>query len=691
VKKEAEATLSGRSDLHCYFWPHAFTFLKPDGWLCLLTSSQWLDVEYGFKLQNWLLSRFKIVATFESMDEPWFVGARVATTATILQLCADPEERVENTVRFVLLRQPIADILAYDGTTASAVRAADELRDEILSQTENTLTSRYRVRLVPQRKLLEDGIRLAQLMRKSGNTDEEGDNRETGPPDAGEAYYGSKWGIPLRAPDFWFELMDRFGEKFVPLGELAEVRRGITSGKDEFFLPRDTSRQCLDKFKVFHEFQQEFGITRDMVESGAIKLVRCGEDYGEIRPVEAEYLEPEVHSLMEVKGYTVGPEDCGRMILLVGKARSSLKGYHVLKYIEWGESKGWHKGATCAARVTETRAWYDLTGHRRGAIFWPKSQQYKHSAPFNDHGLQANCNLYDITPYRNVDAEVLAGIPNSSFAVLSKFQYGRPVGNEGNLKTEVVDMAMMPVPDPRGPASNDALEQVSEAFRCLKRRPAMQFLSERRMRRMAFTKAGRESRLAKLSDLCELDMEDRRVLDEAVLKMLGVKSKRERDGLIDKLYAYLRELFEGARQKEEKAIENKNRSKRKGALAPSELAAQILAGVKDSDGHLLRSYRDFFDMTRPFNTFDLPANGIPEVYEDMFAPHGSVRFTKGRKQISILATKTREQAALIAFIAAHGIRGLTRVPLDSQDCVNPQEAVRGLHRGPSSATAQHDR
>ena len=47
VKKEADATLSGRSDLHCYFWPHAFTFLKPEGWVCLLTSSQWLDVEYA--------------------------------------------------------------------------------------------------------------------------------------------------------------------------------------------------------------------------------------------------------------------------------------------------------------------------------------------------------------------------------------------------------------------------------------------------------------------------------------------------------------------------------------------------------------------------------------------------------------------------------------------------------------------
>jgi len=50
VQREMGAGLGGRSDIHCYFWPHAAGFLKEDGYLCLLTSSQWLDVEYGFRL-----------------------------------------------------------------------------------------------------------------------------------------------------------------------------------------------------------------------------------------------------------------------------------------------------------------------------------------------------------------------------------------------------------------------------------------------------------------------------------------------------------------------------------------------------------------------------------------------------------------------------------------------------------------
>ncbi len=249
VKNEAQATLSGRSDLHCYFWPHASTFLKPEGWLCLLTSSQWLDVEYGFKLQDWILSRFRIIAIFESMDEPWFVGARVATTATILQLCGDAEERARNSVRFVQLRQPIAHILAHDGTTAGEIGAADHFRNEILSLTENTLTSRYRARLVQQRELFEDGVRLARLMRKSGGTQENGTDDDSSL-SSSDTYYGGKWGIHLRAPDLWFELMDQFGDKFGPLGELATIRRGVTTGKDEFFFPRDVSRECLERFRA---------------------------------------------------------------------------------------------------------------------------------------------------------------------------------------------------------------------------------------------------------------------------------------------------------------------------------------------------------------------------------------------------------------------------------------------------------
>jgi len=114
-KRVAEAfpgtELRGRADLHCYFWPHACRYLKEDGYFGFLTSGQWLDVDYGFVLQRWILSNFRIIAIFESSTEQWFPDARVKTCITILQRCSDPVKCQENLVRFVRFEKPLAEII----------------------------------------------------------------------------------------------------------------------------------------------------------------------------------------------------------------------------------------------------------------------------------------------------------------------------------------------------------------------------------------------------------------------------------------------------------------------------------------------------------------------------------------------------------------------------------------------------
>lgn len=663
VKREMGADLGGRSDIHCYFWPHAASFLKEDGYLCLLTSSQWLDVEYGFRLQEWILRNFEIVAVFESLDEPWFVGARVATAATILRRQSDEKKRMLNTVRFVQLHRPIREILAHDVTAGGAFEAADDFRNEILALKANTVNERYRSRLLRQGDLWQDGVRLGAIMGRSkyrGSDDPEVQNGD---------YYGGKWGIHLRAPDLWFELMDELGKKFSPLGDVADVWRGITSGNDSFFFPIDASDQCLAAHADPGEFKTAYGVPRKVVASGQVKLVRCGEGRGEIRPIEAKYLEPEIHSLMEIRGFTVAPEDCTRQILLVGEKPSEIKDKYVLSYIKWGEKQGVNAGSTCNARATVDRGWYDLTGHKRGAFFWSMSQQYKHAIPANDHNLICNHNLFDISP-KEGEPGTLGGMLNSSWVVLSKFQYGRPVGVEGNLKTEVVDVKMMLVPDPNQ-GSADSRERVARAFENLKQRPALYFLPERRLRHMAYSQAGKEALLDKLSDLCELEMEDRRELDDAVLEMLGVESAERRVELIDELYDYLREFFELTRQKEEKAIVNKNQARRRGQASPTDIAAQILAEIQENHPDLLSRYDpDFLDLTKPFDTFDLPSEGLPQPLKDtnpLLYDRGVV-FMKGKKPIANLITKIPEQDPLLILLARSGLHGLVRLPHDPEDC-----------------------
>ncbi|APV44161.1 N-6 DNA Methylase [Dehalogenimonas formicexedens] len=683
VKNEVGITLSGRADLHCYFWPHSASFLKQNGFLCLLTSSQWLDVEYGFRLQEWILQNFRILAIFESLDEPWFVGARVATAITCLQAEVDETERINNFVRFIQLRRPIGEILAHDGTSAGVVTSVDRFRDEIMSLTENGVNERYRARLVKQHDLWKQGVELGALMSNLDSSDGEDEDEEQ-KNQAGfsnNKYYGGKWGIHVRAPDLWFNLIDSYGKLFTPLGNMSTVHRGITSGKDSFFFPVDCSIDCLKKYDNPPEFIRNYGVPRERVESGHIRLVKCGDHRGEIHPIEAQYTEPELHNIMGVERFTIAPTDCSRLVVLLAKHKSDLKGTAALKYVLWGESKNIHKEPTCAGRTTSESTWYDLTRTKRADIILPKIQQYRLLSILNPSQVHIGSSLLGLY---NVPAEQvipLCAVLNSTISILSRILFARILGNEGNIQLDVYSAKMMLVPDIRV-ASRSQLQRISQAFASMKDRKSLTFVSEKRLRTMAFTGAGKVKELDSLSDATELDMPDRRDLDDAVLEMVGVKSPKQRDKIIDELYTYLRHFFEATRQKEEKAIINKNTARRRERIRPADIASQIYEDISKNDPELLRRYEvDFLDNSQPFDSYDLPTEGDAIKYSDLLVPQG-VKFTKGTKsQVNLIPTLTASQAELIVLLTKTGRRGLVRVPHDDLECARTLASFQSFIEG----------
>ena len=220
--------LTGRSDLHCYFWPASTAFLKDNGWFGFLVSSSWLDVEYGFALQEWVLTHFKIHAILESNAEPWFEDARVKTCAVILQRCDDPKERNEHLVKFVRLDAPLAEILGERSDENSRQTAAEKFRDIISRCKQDTARKQFRIVVVPQKKLWEDGLRAGKLFalqkqrdlaegvvhrasddenEENGKTYDENGNgylHDGGGIGYGPKYGGGKWGKYLRAPESLF-------------------------------------------------------------------------------------------------------------------------------------------------------------------------------------------------------------------------------------------------------------------------------------------------------------------------------------------------------------------------------------------------------------------------------------------------------------------------------------------------------
>ena len=654
--------LSGRSDLHCYFWPAATHFLKDNGWFGFLVSSSWLDVEYGFALQSWVLTNFKIHAILESNAEPWFEDARVKTCAVILQKCDDPAARDAQLVKFVRLDAPLKAILGERPDENARQTAAEEFRAAILACKKKATRDGWRVVVKKQEDLWEDGLRAGRLFEmqkqrdvaegvKSGNlagsVDEEGDDNsvydengngllhDAGGIGYGPKYGGGKWGKYLRAPNLYFQIMERYASRFVPLGEITTIRFGVKSGCDAFFMPRDVSQDFLEKYSRLEWNDSPFytHCRRTEVESGKVKLILAGD--GTVHPIEKEYLKPEVHSLMKISRPVIRASELDRLILFVSEPMSELKGTYVEKYLRYGERNSFASKKSKAVPVPQRSTcanrdpWYDLTYTKCGHLVWPKSQQYRHVIVHNQNRLIVNCNLYDVTVVdeKACSPELLAAVLNSTLVGLVKIYFGRYAGTEGNLKTEVVDVNLLEVPDPRH-VTEAVAKELQDAFAKLCQRDTLGMVEEE------FMDCRDSKRIKKLAEKpvklpIELTMPDRRALDLAIFELLGVSNAAERENLCDELYFETANHFRQIRivevQKQEQRSGGEGREFRTDELAadlwdslPEEdkqpLAAWIAAHVTDGvtanipDGRAsLPDASDFLDANTVF--FRQPKGG----------------------------------------------------------------------------------
>lgn len=641
----ARPTLSGRSDLYVYFFPHAGAFVKDGGYVGLVTSVGWLDTDYGFRLQDFLLNNFRIIAIMESRVEKWFEDARVTTAVTILQKEPSEEKRRANRVRFIQLRRPLAEIYtsALKGPINEASEAArqvdmDTIRDLIEATDADETTDYWRVRIISQGELWNAGCRIRL------EPDEE--SEEPAP-----TYKGGKWGQYVRAPDVYFELLDCCKGKLVPLSEVAIVKRGFTSGIDKFYCVRDVTKPEIERAGSPGAFRERFAI--GVKETEKIRIVKAGD--GSVHLVEARYLEPELHSLMEASRITVTASDAGKLAINAPISRAVLRRTHLKRYVEYAERLGWHEGSTVASRA-RTRAWYDLGLRPKGErapIFWPKSQQYRHLAPWNQDHLPCNDNLYDVRPRTDVEPRVLWAILNSTIAALVKQQYGRPAGVEGNLKTEVVDVNMMVVPDPRC-ASAEIGKQVVDAATRISRRALRRYLYE------------------------EFDLPDRRDLDDAVLELLGIEDAEERAALRQRIYEAIETEYRATRDREQIAQRDRARSSRGGRTSATELAKDIWEIERDNFT-LLQFPQDFVRTRRNTIRFNLPSGKV-EVGRAMLetgrlVPAGSIRVGGATGTIHVVGSVPK--CEFLEAVSECGRYGLVEVPRDDQQCM---DAVKEFER-----------
>jgi type I restriction-modification system DNA methylase subunit len=646
---------SGRSDLHCYFFPHALTFLNDGGYMGLLVSSPWLDTGYGFPLQKFLLDNFQIIAIIESSCEPWFTGARVTTSAVILRQQSNSQERQENLVKFVRLDVPLSQIINSEATDGrltpdafrerlEAVRGKEEftlcpLNGEPVQLRQET-TRGMNVRVIRQGDLERLGNQSIKVQEDDDY--EEGDEADVNAgwhselgSDHSDEYTGYKWGIFLHAPDIFFKLLRRGGPSFVPLGHISEIKRGVTSGCDKFFFPKDITNKMLNEVTDDWDFKQRFGVTKNQTVS--VRIVEAGD--GSVHLIESQYIEPLVFNLMEVDSAVVNTSLLKKHILLVSKKKEDIPHKHVLEYIKWGEQEGFASGETCRSRTL----WYDIRRERRGEIIWTKTQRYRHLIARNTADLHCNCNLYDVWSHEDVDVDVLCAILNSTITALNKQLFGRMLGGDPITIVENKDARLMLVPDPRHVSSSLRL-RLRQALSNLQKRPIHHLVD------VDGAEKGWTGDLAK---------QDRQELDDAVLELIGITDATERQTLRAELYSAVTTMYRSIRIAEKDMQKKRANSARQGRASAHSIAAEVWESI-DPKPQVKTPLN--FARSQDNQLLDLP-EGKAKILAANLLETAAVSIGGWAKDMKDLA-----RAKFVKAVSDEGIVGPVEIPNDPEVC-----------------------
>ena len=341
ILKKRYTCYTGAADLYVYFYERGLQLLSPNGIHTFICSNSWLDVNYGAPLQKYLLDNTAGAVICHSESEREFESADINTIVSILQ---NGTPDAESHIRFLTFKTFIGD-------------------PDIENRRERTR---------PYTELKQVGTR---------------ENK----------YTGDKWGGKyLRAPDIYWTILEKGKDKLVRLGDIAEVRRGFTTGANEFFY--------LDDEKI-----QEWGI-------------------------ESEYLKPVIKSPRECKSIRVDPTQLQFKLFMCNADKTALASTAALEYIKWGETQGFHQRPSCRGRAR----WYDLGQWDFADLLWIETMHESFKVHRNAPSIYESDKFYGIKFQDNIDT--LTVLLNSTPVMLFKLLSGFHSLGGGGLKTAVYEV-----------------------------------------------------------------------------------------------------------------------------------------------------------------------------------------------------------------------------------------------------------
>lgn len=400
--------LDKKSDLYIYFYFHGLSLLNEKGVFCFITSNSWLDVGYGEDLQEFLLKYVPILAIYDNPKRS-FEHAAVNTTITVLGAPALREESFEekiksgvnakwtklsNVARFVMFKKPFEEVISAETMLSIENANAKERGGELTDLASNIVqTEMCRIFPVVQEDLLEDGWEYPEEYDRKRGRFKKGN------------YIGNKWGGKyLRAPDIFYTILRKGKGKLVKLGDVSKIKRGFTTGVNEFFY--------LDE-----EAQRKWQI-------------------------ENEFLKPVIKSPKENKSITINPNNFKYKVFMCNKSKDELVGTKASKYIEWGESVGFNKRSSVSSR----KKWYDLGEWNEPKVIIPCGIGDSYRVFLNSGKVFTDKRMYFLNPN---DEKMFVLSTNSTLYMLMQELNSRVGLGDGLLDLTVFEVASAIILDPK--------------------------------------------------------------------------------------------------------------------------------------------------------------------------------------------------------------------------------------------------
>lgn len=408
--KNSGVDLSERSDIFCYFFTHAYEFLREGdgdnqpGRMGYLTSNRWLTAGYGKDLQEFLLNNTKIKAIIDFQTQQFDVPL-ISTCVTILERCDDEEERNENFTELLHVQQELSpgEIIEILETDHEAGTLEDEEQ------------GRYR------------RVTLRQ----------------------GDLYEIDRWDRYLYAPGVYWDFVDH--EQVCQFEEIADPNFGTKTGNNDYFYFE--SKEEYEEFGLDDRFVTP--ILKHIAQTEYIRLTNEDPTWYvlDLHDIVTEILSKTQNSIMEQRSYE-------EILMDEFEAR----GWdNLIQYLKVGREQDVHEG-TSVQNIG--KVWFDVGELPIAQIILPKEYWRDSRVLWNEAGIpldQRNMEV-DLTD-NNVDPFVLLGIMNSSiFPLMREIEGQREQGqamDRNELKVEQAEE--LRIPDPRT-FSDKEYEEIKRAI-----------------------------------------------------------------------------------------------------------------------------------------------------------------------------------------------------------------------------------